>query len=553
MNVSNVSSIDASSHAAVKTNKWLYKYSKVLVLLCMLSGDVTSSLKVVNSNAFGLPAFNMGLAKYKQDRTVRHRLWLTIALENIPQIVISLLYATQLAGFDNTVLAALLSSISSVILALLSAFLEYPKSYYIYQMGIKLDTAQLQNPNLRASLKMTKTMAKSICKSMDRDNGFIIVENVYFDGNDLICFHIVSNEIIDQNKQDIVKLVSQREKSIMDGLFENKLLQIKCKQVFIQFLQHENVSLCPNTTTMVHNEHQSNDQSAKSNDEILTVASIYQPSQARIGSTSPKSNKDVPSVDILFADDNVSSDEKNFNEYLDDHNPQRLQGSNQQRIESSSFNGYGYEQKQQSHGIAIDVKNINTGKKMHTHNSRIMQANNGDIQSLDQHDDKDFAPRGSDHLAIFNKYNFYSVSYNLDNSHNLRKNNHEMVRVAHEPHDTRLSHAHQMQLPHEIDTITSNNMNRSRDTTSHNDEYLNNYHNGHSTHPFQHQKQVQAAKKQYMHSSLHDYAQTYSSETVNQQPTPKIKFTYKNSNRTGSNRNANRKDNKSRVRYIYET
>ena len=125
------------------------------------------------------------------------------ALENIPQIIISTLYATQLVGFDNTVLAALLSSMASVILALFSAFLEFPQNYYIYQIGIKLNLTQ--NPKLLKSLRMT----------MDRDHGFLFVENVYINGNDFLCFNIVSSEPInDKNNAKSISMGSNNTDQI---------------------------------------------------------------------------------------------------------------------------------------------------------------------------------------------------------------------------------------------------------------------------------------------------------------------------------------------------
>ena len=192
----------------------------------------------------------MGLAKYKQDETARHRLWLTIALENIPQIVISLLYATELAGFDNTVLAALLSSILSVILATLSVFLEFPKDYFIYQVGIKLNPSQ--NPKLRRSLRMRRTMSNVICEALDRDFGFLFVENVHFNGIDFVCFNVVSNEAmkeldhVNSKRRHCITLDSKQRRKMMNALFENKVLKIKSQQLAFTFIDHKRVrlSLC---------------------------------------------------------------------------------------------------------------------------------------------------------------------------------------------------------------------------------------------------------------------------------------------------------------------
>ena len=123
--------VDALAKSSISTTKWLNKYSSILVILCMISGGTTASLKVVNSNLFGLKQFDMGLPKYKQDQTSRHKLWLTIVLENLPQIIISTLYATNLAEFDTTVFVALISSVASVVLALFRIFRISKKVLYL--------------------------------------------------------------------------------------------------------------------------------------------------------------------------------------------------------------------------------------------------------------------------------------------------------------------------------------------------------------------------------------------------------------------------------------
>ena len=226
---------DALAKSSTATNKWLNEHSTILVV-CMLSGGLPASLKVVNSNLFGLRQFNMGLPKYKQDENARHRLWLTILLENVPQIIISTSYAINLAAFDTTVLAALISSIASVVLALLSVYLEYPKKYSIYQMGIELKSSQ--NPKLRKSLRMRHTLSNVICKSMDRERGFIFVENIYYNGKDYVCFNVVSSEQITtfdfDNKQKLMKL-----------LFENNKLVIKCNEIIFTFVCYKSVALMP--------------------------------------------------------------------------------------------------------------------------------------------------------------------------------------------------------------------------------------------------------------------------------------------------------------------
>ena len=77
------------------------------------------------------------------------------AINNIHNDNVDLYLNDELVGFDSTILAPLFSSLLSVILATLSALLEFPKHYYIYQIGTQLKVSH--NPKLRESLKMTST------------------------------------------------------------------------------------------------------------------------------------------------------------------------------------------------------------------------------------------------------------------------------------------------------------------------------------------------------------------------------------------------------------
>ena len=177
-----------------KTQQWLNKNAPFLVLLCMTSGGLTPSLQVVNSKLLGLNLFDMGLPKYKQDETSRHKIWLTVFLENVPQIIISVSYASILTEFDQIVLFALLSSIASVILAVFSACLAYPKHYYIYQFSA---TLMANNSKIRQKIRFTNQLNWIFSDSLDQDFGFCFIENVYYNGYSLIAFNVVCNQEID--------------------------------------------------------------------------------------------------------------------------------------------------------------------------------------------------------------------------------------------------------------------------------------------------------------------------------------------------------------------
>ena len=253
---------DALYQSSVKTSKWLNEKSKFLVFFCMISGCVAESVEFVNSNLFGLSMFNMGLPKYRQDETARHKLWLAILLENVPQIIISIVYASQLGQFKGAVTMSLISSFASIILAFISIVLEFPKNYYIYQIDIKLRVSK--NPNLRENLRMKKRMAKIICGSMNKEDGSFFVENIYFNGVNIVCFNLVSNEIIDDNSNsdsnngddDHDRKLSltlndhssrdynyARQKNIANAFKNDSKLKIICDSVTFRYVTHKCIAL----------------------------------------------------------------------------------------------------------------------------------------------------------------------------------------------------------------------------------------------------------------------------------------------------------------------
>ena len=109
----------------------------------MVSASATATLKIANVQLFGLSSFGMKLPKYKIDLAARHHVWLTVLLQNIPQIIISCLYAQSLSGnsFNIVTVFALMSSTISLTLTVISLLSNYrnPKYYYNYKMILKMD------------------------------------------------------------------------------------------------------------------------------------------------------------------------------------------------------------------------------------------------------------------------------------------------------------------------------------------------------------------------------------------------------------------------------
>ena len=217
--------LDALSQSYEKAGKWLSTKSKFLVLTCMISGSVVASLKLVNCRLFGMVLFDMGLPKFKQEEFVRHQLWLTVLLENVPQIIIAISYASFLNEFDNTiVLFALTSSTISVMLAIWSAFLQYPKKFYIFQMNVILNKS---DKRIKRKIRKTNSMTATICDAFDQDFGFCFVENAFVINDKLFICNIVTSESnVFKNKLD-----KKQKLRLVEELNDNKTLKFQVRSV----------------------------------------------------------------------------------------------------------------------------------------------------------------------------------------------------------------------------------------------------------------------------------------------------------------------------------
>ena len=212
-NNTNNSNVDVNNMTPEKqsikaTYVWLSKNALLLTILCFLSGGATASLQVVNSKLFGMYMFDMGLSRYAIDRTARHKLWLTVAFENVPQIFISILYARILTGFEPTVVVALVSSVSSIIIAIFTALLEYPKHYYSYQVIIQL--AVKHGVTLSSNFRFTTSFASAIQEGLGDDSKNVTIDKIFpynvRNANSFI-FDAVLDEKLDCMNEDILENV----------------------------------------------------------------------------------------------------------------------------------------------------------------------------------------------------------------------------------------------------------------------------------------------------------------------------------------------------------
>eukprot|EP01084_Bolivina_argentea_P074739 135556_1 len=99
-------------------------YAAVYVLFVVLSGGAYPALAVVSSNIFGLIMFNSGLTRHELKKLSKIKVFGTIVLENLPQLVCQILYSYVLGYPSQTTQLAFCASLLSVTASTLSYWIE---------------------------------------------------------------------------------------------------------------------------------------------------------------------------------------------------------------------------------------------------------------------------------------------------------------------------------------------------------------------------------------------------------------------------------------------
>ena len=89
----------------------------------VLSGGCYPALAVVSSNVFGLNLLSSGLTSYELRKMTKIKMFGSVLLENVPQLIFQALYAST-AEFTNTLMFASMASLLSVLAAILSYFID---------------------------------------------------------------------------------------------------------------------------------------------------------------------------------------------------------------------------------------------------------------------------------------------------------------------------------------------------------------------------------------------------------------------------------------------
>ena len=96
----------------------------IFTLFVVMSGGAYPALAVVSSNIFSLSIFNSGLTHYELKKLSKIKLFGTIILENLPQLVCQILYSYVVGYPSQTTQLAFTASLLSVLASTLSYWIE---------------------------------------------------------------------------------------------------------------------------------------------------------------------------------------------------------------------------------------------------------------------------------------------------------------------------------------------------------------------------------------------------------------------------------------------
>ena len=110
---------------------WIRFYLRLLYMLTIVLGSAFAAVDVCNSNIFHLQMFNMGLNQRQQATFKNQRILSTVLLENIPQLIIQIIY-TILCSKSNISSITLIAMIFSVV-SIVSSIFNYKSSSLFLQ------------------------------------------------------------------------------------------------------------------------------------------------------------------------------------------------------------------------------------------------------------------------------------------------------------------------------------------------------------------------------------------------------------------------------------
>ena len=218
---------------------WVQHHLRALYFLAVICGSAYTAVLICDSNLFHLRVFGMGLNARQKAKFKNKRVFSTVLLENVPQLILQFVYSVII---EDVTLITIFSSIFSLLSIIVTVF-EYlsarlflaTETVLIVKLTIHSnDISTLSNSNFRKLQNLRLPLRNEISKIIDIDVGLIeLLKPTHTRNGCYLTFNIriKSTEIIagaSQNAMTLIKdeIDSGRLSKIFYKIWnENKHLQ----------------------------------------------------------------------------------------------------------------------------------------------------------------------------------------------------------------------------------------------------------------------------------------------------------------------------------------
>ena len=97
---------------------WTQQHLRSFYLLCIILGSSFTAIELCNTYLFSLSIFSMSLNRRQKAIFKNQRIYSTVLLENIPQLILQIIYTILTSSFSEVTLIAGIFSILSIILSI---------------------------------------------------------------------------------------------------------------------------------------------------------------------------------------------------------------------------------------------------------------------------------------------------------------------------------------------------------------------------------------------------------------------------------------------------
>eukprot|EP01083_Nonionella_stella_P226351 803959_1 len=201
---------------------WLQRNGGFVYMLSFLSGSTYAAINLVNSNFLGWKIFSMGLSQVDVLKFNQKRLVNVVLLENLPQLIIQVVFAYLSKQLTDISVLAIASSAVSICLAVLK-HINHEKSMdgvKVSQVMFSFKVFHTNGDNLKRYMHKTHAVSKAIERTLGLRRRTVeclpidaVVDDKYGDGLRLHC---------------VVRTTKKSPNELKNGLIDSSKMTADC-------------------------------------------------------------------------------------------------------------------------------------------------------------------------------------------------------------------------------------------------------------------------------------------------------------------------------------